>query len=316
MSTTVINGIPFVPENTIDPAAGLNLALKQFDVLLQLAVVSIGSNTPPATAPAEGSRFVVGTAPTGAWAGQAGRIAAYLGGAYSFYTGRLAVSLSDGRVYSRDGSGLWSTAAAGLANPMTALGDIIRGGLNGTAQRLGIGQAGQVLTVVDGTPAWTTPQGGTSGMTSPMTSAGDLIRGGASGAAERLAAGTAGQVLTIAGGLPTWAAPASAASAPPVLTEADTARTLGLADANAYLRFTNAGASTATIPPQSGTAWAANTEIHIRRAAAGSLTLTPGSGVTLNAPSGGTLVMTDRMSVTLKRVAENVWDVIGQTVPA
>ncbi len=38
--------------------------------------------------------------------------------------------------------------------------------------------------------------------------------------------------------------------------------------------------------------------------------------LTLNAPSGGTLVMTDRMSVTLKRVASDVWDVIGQTVAA
>ena len=62
--------------------------------------------------------------------------------------------------------------------------------------------------------------------------------------------------------------------------------------------------------------WPANTEVHIRRAGAGNLTLTPGSGVTLNAPAGGTLVLADRMSVTLKRAAENVWDVIGQTVPA
>lgn len=45
-------------------------------------------------------------------------------------------------------------------------------------------------------------------------------------------------------------------------------------------------------------------------------TLTPGAGVTLNPPSGGTLVMTNGMSVTLKRVAVDVWDVIGQTVAA
>jgi len=38
--------------------------------------------------------------------------------------------------------------------------------------------------------------------------------------------------------------------------------------------------------------------------------------VTLNAPSGGTLVLTNNMTVTLKRVAANVWDVIGQTVAA
>ena len=62
--------------------------------------------------------------------------------------------------------------------------------------------------------------------------------------------------------------------------------------------------------------WANDTEVHIRRAAAGNLTLTAGAGVTLNTPSGGTLVMTSNMSVTLKRVAADVWDVLGQTVAA
>lgn len=114
-----------------------------------------------------------------------------------------------------------------------------------------------------------------------------------------------------------WALPESGGSSfASVITEATTARTLALTDGAAYVRHTNASASTVTIPPQSSVAWLADTEIHIRRAAAGNLTLTPGSGVTLNAPSGGTLVMTGNMSVTLKRVASDEWDVIGQTVAA
>lgn len=107
---------------------------------------------------------------------------------------------------------------------------------------------------------------------------------------------------------------AISAAPAPVITESTTARALALTDAGAYIRHTNASASTCTVPPQSSVAWAADTEIHIRRAAAGNLTLTPGAGVTLNAPSGGTLVMTNAMSVTLKRVGADVWDVIGQTV--
>ena len=101
-----------------------------------------------------------------------------------------------------------------------------------------------------------------------------------------------------------------------VVTDTTTARTAELADAGSYLRFTNGSASTYTVAPQSSVTWPADAEVHIRRAAAGNLTITPGSGVTLNAPSGGTLVMTNAMSVTLKRVAEDVWDVIGQTVAA
>lgn len=109
--------------------------------------------------------------------------------------------------------------------------------------------------------------------------------------------------------------PGTATAAPAALvTDATTARMLGLADAGKYLRFTVAAAVAVTIPPQASVAWSADIEIHLRRAGAGALTLTPGAGVTLNAPSGGTLVMNDRMSVTLKRVAADIWDVIGQTV--
>lgn len=116
-----------------------------------------------------------------------------------------------------------------------------------------------------------------------------------------------------------WALPESGSggsSFSPVVTESTTARLLALTDAGAYIRHTNASNSTVTMPPQADVAWLDDTEVHIRRSAAGNLTLTPGAGVTLNAPSGGTLVMTNNMSVTLKRAGSNIWDVIGQTVAA
>ena len=87
MSNTANNGIPFVPENTIDPAAGLNESLLTVDALLQLAVVSVGENTPPGS-PANGARYIVGTAPTGAWAAGAGAVAQFLDGAWRFYAAR------------------------------------------------------------------------------------------------------------------------------------------------------------------------------------------------------------------------------------
>ncbi len=158
-----------------------------------------------------------------------------------------------------------------------------------------------------------------SGMANPMTTAGDLIVGASGGTAVRLGVGSALQVLRVntAGTGLEWAAPSGGgASFAPVITESTTARTLALTDAGAYLRHTNASASTLTIPPQSSVSWAADTEVHVRRASSGTLTLTPGSGITLNAPSGGTLVMGNNMSVTMKRVAADVWDVIGQTVAA
>ena len=167
--------------------------------------------------------------------------------------------------------------------------------------------------------AWLEQSGSGAGMSNPMTTAGDLIVGASGGTAVRLGLGSALQVLRVntAGTEVEWAAASTGgASFAPVITESTTARALALTDAGAYLRHTNASASTLTVPPQSSVSWAADTEVHVRRASSGTLTLTPGSGVTLNAPSGGTLVMGNNMSVTLKRVAADVWDVIGQTVAA
>lgn len=110
MSNTVNNSIPFVPENTIDPAAGLNESLLTVDALLQLAVVSVGDNTPPGS-PANGARYVVGTAPTGAWAGRANQVAQWLGGGWRFYAARYVLNLADGLMYVRQGA-TWGVAPA------------------------------------------------------------------------------------------------------------------------------------------------------------------------------------------------------------
>jgi hypothetical protein len=93
-------------------------------------------------------------------------------------------------------------SVAGLSNPMTALGDLIRADTGGVPERLAIGTNGQVLTVVSGEPEWAT----NTALSNPMTTAGDLITGGVSGAPQRLAVGTDGQVLTVVSGAPSWGA--------------------------------------------------------------------------------------------------------------
>lgn len=93
-----------------------------------------------------------------------------------------------------------------------------------------------------------------------------------------------------------------------------TTRTLALTDAWNYVRPGTTSAITLTVPTNASVAFEIGTEITVR--ALGNVTLAAASGVTLNAPSGGTLSMTARMTVTLKKVAADVWDVIGQTVAA
>jgi hypothetical protein len=98
-----------------------------------------------------------------------------------------------------------------------------------------------------------------------------------------------------------------------LVTEATTARTLLLTDAQKYIRCTSASATSVTVPPQASVAWVADTEIVVERAGTGSLTIVAGASVTLQSPR--TLVADVRYSaVTLKRVALNEWVVAGGTV--
>lgn len=93
-----------------------------------------------------------------------------------------------------------------------------------------------------------------------------------------------------------------------------TSRTLALTDAWNYVRPGTTSAITLTVPTNAAVAFDYGTEITIR--ASGNITLAAASGVTLLAPAGGSLNMTARMTVTLKKVGADVWDVIGQTVAA
>lgn len=87
--------------------------------------------------------------------------------------------------------GTGQTSSSGSFNalsPMTVDGDLITRAA-GTAARLGIGTAGQVLTVVAGAPAWVA-----AGGSSPLTTKGDLFTFSTVNA--RLPVGTNGQMLT------------------------------------------------------------------------------------------------------------------------
>ena len=89
----------------------------------------------------------------------------------------------------------------GFSSPTTTLGDLIFQGTS-TLTRLGIGTSGQILSVVDGMPAWAN----NTAFANPMTTIGDLIVGGTAGAATRLPAVATGDCL-ISNGVataPSW----------------------------------------------------------------------------------------------------------------
>lgn len=83
-----------------------------------------------------------------------------------------------------------------------------------------------------------------------------------------------------------------------------------------YHRFTYVGAKTLTVQGESTEPQSANSEWHLRNAGTGTLTLVEDTGVTIHPPAGGTLVLDPNMTVTLKRVAEDEYDLMGQVVAA
>ena len=90
--------------------AGRNIisrgALRLIDVAIAAAVETVGANAPPAS-PADGQCFIVGPAPTGAWAGQAKAIAGYAAGGWRFVAavaGMRALDKASGLTATFDGA--------------------------------------------------------------------------------------------------------------------------------------------------------------------------------------------------------------------
>ncbi len=107
-------------------------------------------------------------------------------------SGTLAISLSGTALPIANGGTGQTTASAAFngLSPITTTGDIIYSSSGTTNSRLGIGSAGQILTVAGGVPTWATGGGGSS----PLTTKGDIYT--YSTVDARLGVGANGTVLT------------------------------------------------------------------------------------------------------------------------
>lgn len=112
-------------------------------------VQSIGSNTPPVS-PVAGDMYVVGPAPTGAWAGQASNLAQWTGSAWQFTTvqpGWMGYSVANGNVYFRSTS-VWIPYVGPSSFIQTLMDDA-----NDAAARATLGStAFQALGTLNGAP--------------------------------------------------------------------------------------------------------------------------------------------------------------------
>lgn len=75
MATPNLN-LPTVPNGTTNTSAAYNEAMQIIDALTPLAVQDKDLAAPPTTVGGDvGKRWIIAASPTGAWAGQAGKIA-------------------------------------------------------------------------------------------------------------------------------------------------------------------------------------------------------------------------------------------------
>jgi hypothetical protein len=93
-------GLPLMEAAQAQKHVTHNEALVLLDALMQISVANMAANTPPSS-PIAGARVVVGQAPTGAFAGQSGKIAFFDQGVWRFAT-------------PRDGWLVWSSSASAL----------------------------------------------------------------------------------------------------------------------------------------------------------------------------------------------------------
>ncbi len=125
--------LPYLAPAQAQKHVTVNESLAELDALVHCAVAGMFVETPPAGA-AEGDRYLVGAAPTGAWAGQAGRIAAWRQGGWSFSQPRPGwriYDLAGDALHALDSAGTWAPLGGGAAAPTELQ----------NATRLGLGMA-------------------------------------------------------------------------------------------------------------------------------------------------------------------------------
>lgn len=168
MSNSLRFNMPFVDAAQAQKHVTVNEALARIDALAAGRVETRGGAVPPG-APADGEVHITGDAPTGAWAGQPGRLAIFSNGGWEFvapWAGARAWVVSEGRsvvfngtAWLGEASGASPTGAATLSEVVTidhavAAGpvSVVAGAIPDKAIVLGV--TGRVTEEIGGAAGW------------------------------------------------------------------------------------------------------------------------------------------------------------------
>lgn len=122
MATSTHLGITLVEQSQSQKEVTVNQAFTRIDAILNTGAKSKTVNTPPGS-PVSGDLYIVGSSPTGAWAGQAGKLA-YYDQIWRFITPNEGMSLwvdDEDLIYSYTGSS-WVGSIFGETNTASNLG--------------------------------------------------------------------------------------------------------------------------------------------------------------------------------------------------
>ncbi|PWR22759.1 DUF2793 domain-containing protein [Zavarzinia aquatilis] len=136
--------LPYIVQSQAQKEVTHNEALNLLDIVVQTAVLDRHRTEPPAS-PAAGQRHLVATGATGAWSGQDGSIAAWIGTAWLFvgpWPGFQAYIVGEGRSLTWDGTA-WEAPYSGIG-----IGDV--GGLADALDgKLGVAAIGTAVQAHD-----------------------------------------------------------------------------------------------------------------------------------------------------------------------
>ncbi|MBC4018117.1 DUF2793 domain-containing protein [Siccirubricoccus deserti] len=112
-TTTPRLALPYIAVGQAQKELAHSQGLNRLDALVQATVQQVGLNTPPGS-PVEGQAWILGTAPTGAWAGWANRLVQRIGGAWQSYAAFTGLVVYDAATLTQWG---WTGAAWVLVAP-------------------------------------------------------------------------------------------------------------------------------------------------------------------------------------------------------
>lgn len=133
MDDTPNLGLPYILAAQSQKHVTHNEAIRALDAIVQLAVVDLDLAAPP-DSPIEGARYIVAASSIGAWAGHAGKVAAWQDGTWVVHAPRegwLAWVEDEDKLYGWDGTAWVAAGGGGAASLNPATGAMV--GINATA---------------------------------------------------------------------------------------------------------------------------------------------------------------------------------------